>query len=169
MRDSRPEFVVDANVLIDYWNSDITVLTLVSRIIGRIHIPDAVLENVSTLDAGDCDQLGLTIVQPNLDQLLEAGEKRGGLAYDDRLCLILARDHGWLCLTNDKALRTECADSGIEVAWGLEPMLTLVAQGALDVADAESVASYIHESNPAFITKAIIERFHDKLHELATG
>ena len=53
--------------------------------------------------------------------------------------------------------------------WGLEPMLTLVAQGALEVADAESVALSIHESNPAFITKAILKRFHDKLHELVSG
>ncbi len=167
MRRPKTGFVVDANVLIDYSNADMTVLGLLSRVVGPVYISDAVLENVASIDRSDCDQLGFTIALPTLDQLLEAGAKRGKLAHDDCLCLILARDNGWLCITNDKALRAECADVNVEVQWGLEPMLSLVAHGELDIDEAESVAWKIHETNPAFVTKAIVNEFKSKLRRLA--
>ena len=159
----RIALVVDANVLIDYANADLTVLSLVSRVMGPLHVPDVVLDKVDQLDRHDCDQLGMRIVEPSLEQLLEAGEKRGRLAYDDRLSLILARDNTWTCITNDKALRAECAEVGVEVLWGLQPMLTLVANGELGVEDAENVAANIHESNPAFVTEEVVEKFKSKL------
>ena len=167
MRRPKIGFVVDANVLIDYANADLTVLALAARVIGPVHVPEVVIEKVSAVDVSDCDQLGLRIVQPTLEQLLEAGEKRGKLADDDWLCLILARDNGWLCITNDKALRVECAAVGVEVQWGLEPMLTLAARGELNTDEAESVAWAIHETNPAFVTKAIVNEFKNKLRHLS--
>jgi hypothetical protein len=78
----KPGFVVDANVLIDYANVDLTVLTVFSTSVAPIYVPDAVLEKVSALDPGDCDQLGFVVHQPTLEQLLEAGDRRGRLAYE---------------------------------------------------------------------------------------
>jgi rRNA-processing protein FCF1 len=161
-------FVVDANVLIDYSNADLTVLGLLSKIVGPVLVSDAVLENVEDLDRNDCDQLGLAMAQPTLDQMLEAGEKRAKLAYDDWMCLILARDNGLLCITNDKALRAECSGAGVKVLWGLEPMLTLASHGVLEFEEAESVAWRIHENNPAFVTKTIVNRFLKKLQRIVS-
>jgi rRNA-processing protein FCF1 len=161
--------VADANVLIDYANADVSVLSLVSRVVGPLHVPDAVLDKVAALDRNECDQLGLKIAEPTLEQLLEAGDRRGKLAHDDRLCLILARDNGWRCITNDKALRAECVEARVEVLWGLEPMLTLVAESELTTHEAETVAWGIHETNPAFVTKEIVTRFKSKLRRIATA
>lgn len=162
------DLVVDANVLIDYVNTDISVLSLVARVIGPLHVPDAVLDKVGALDRSECEQLGLQVAEPTLEQLLEAGDRRGRLAHDDRLCLILARDNRWRCITNDKALRAECAGVGVDVLWGLEPMLTLVAEGELNSGEAEAVAWAISESNPAFVTREIVMRFKNKLRRIAT-
>jgi len=163
----KTSFVVDANVLIDYANTDLTMLSLVSRIVGPLHVPDAVLDMVAAVNRNDCDQLDLKIVEPTLEQLLEAGERRGRLAHDDRLCLILARDNGWVCITNDKALRAECAEENVEVLWGLEPMLTVVAEGELSAEEAEAVAWSIHKTNPAFVSEALVTKFKSKLRHLA--
>ena len=163
MRQAPSGFVVDANVLIDYAKSDLAVLALLSRVIARVHVPDAVLAKVTQVEVSDCDELGLRVVQPNLDQLLEAGEKAGRLADDDWLCLIVARDNGWACITNDRALRAECGAAAVELLWGLEPMLALVSIGELAVNDAEAVAWRIHESNPAFVTSGIVTTCASKL------
>lgn len=168
MRRSTTGFVVDANVLIDYSNADLTVLGLLSKTVSPVYVSDAVLENVEGLDRSECDQLGLVIAQPNLEQMIEAGDRRIKLAYDDWMCLILARDNGWLCVTNDKALRAECAGAGVKVQWGLEPMLTLASHGVLESEEAESVAWCIHDSNPAFVTEAIVKRFAKKLRRIVS-
>jgi len=159
-------FVVDANVLIDYANADLTVLSILSREIGPVFVPDAVLDKVDQLDRNDCDQLAIRVAEPSLEQLLDAGQRRGRLAFDDSLCLILARDNGWICTTNDKALRSECAKIGVDVQWGLQLLIALVEKGELMVEDAESIASAIHETNPAFVTREILNTFKEKVRRI---
>ena len=160
---TRSGFVVDANVLIDFESADLAILGVFAKKVGPVFVPNAVIENVSAVSLGDCDRIGLRLIQPNLDQLIEAGENRGRLAFDDWLCLILARDHAYQCISNDKALRAECINCGVSVMWGLEPMLILAAQGELSCDEAESVAWKIHESNPVFVTESIISAFMNKL------
>lgn len=169
MAQVKTALVVDANVLIDYANADATVLSLISKVIGPLNVPDAVLDKVGQLDRHDCDELGIKVVEPSLEQLIEAGERRGRLAYDDRICLILARDNVWICITNDKALRSKCAEIGVEVLWGLQPMITLVAEDELGSEDAELIALSIHEANPAFVTEEIVERFKNKLRRITNN
>ena len=50
-------FVLDANVLIDYSESDPSVLTLASRHVGRIHVPSVLLEDIDALDESECGRL----------------------------------------------------------------------------------------------------------------
>lgn len=96
--------VVDANVLIDYLAADVTILQRVSCHLGTIHIPRQVLREVPRIDPDDCRRLDLRIVDETVEQLLEAGQHRGRLSFHDQLCLILARDADWMCVTNDRAL-----------------------------------------------------------------
>lgn len=165
----RRRLIADANVLIDYVGADTSVLSLLARHAGALHVPAQVLLNVDGLDAAECERLGLTVVDPSLEQLLEAGRRRGGLALDDHVCLVMARDHGWCCLTNDRALRNACGREGIPVLWGLEAMLGLVETALLPPVNAIEVATLIHKGNPMFVTSTVLAEFESKVLRLMHG
>jgi predicted nucleic acid-binding protein len=166
MRTPGQSLVVDANVLIDYLASDVTVLQLVSRHIGTVHIPRLLLQEVPRIDPDQCGRLGLEIVDETLEQVLEAGERRGRLSFYDRLCLILARDAGWACVTNDRALRNSCEELAIPAFWGLELMIRLAAERHLTIEAAINIATAIQKSNPRHISEEILERFSLRLSAL---
>ena len=99
--------ILDANVLIDYCATDRSILTLISRHVGQIHVPVELLEEVKALDESECDRLGLHVFEPELEQLAAAGKRRPGLSYYDHLCLLVAKQGGWTCVTNDGKLRRD--------------------------------------------------------------
>jgi predicted nucleic acid-binding protein len=163
-----PGFVIDANVLIDYADSEPSILTLFSKNIGTIHIIPDVLEKVEQLNMKECCRLGLVIAEPTLEQYLEAGKKIPGLAFDDTLCLILARDNHWTLISTDKALRSACKKVGVPLLWGLELMLPLVEKNLLIDSIALKTAAHIHSVNPKFVHQQILEHFIKKVSELKT-
>lgn len=77
------------------------------------------------------------------------------------MCLILARDEGWTCVSNDGPLRRACSASGATVMWGLQMMLELVAAGGLEVGEAIAVAEAIAAEN-RWIGTGVIEAFKRK-------
>lgn len=159
--------LLDADVLIDYASTDPTILALVARRIGHLHVVRSVLREVSQITESECVQFGIEIVEPSLAQLLEAGAARPGrLSFNDRLCLNIARDSGWTCVTNDRALRKACGERRVPVWWGLELLLALVREDELDRDAAMGVATAIHESNVRHISAEILERFARKLERL---
>jgi predicted nucleic acid-binding protein len=155
--------ILDANVLIDYCATDRSILTLISRHVGQIHVPVELLEEVKALDENECDRLGLHVFEPALEQLAAAGKRRPGLSYYDHLCLLVAKLGGWTCVTNDGKLRRECAAEKVPVLWGLEPMIALVGAGHLTVAEAKKVALAIQKENPLYITATVIKRFVQRM------
>jgi predicted nucleic acid-binding protein len=155
--------ILDANVLIDYCATDRSILTLISRHVGQIHVPVELLEEVNALDESECDRLGLHVFEPDLEQLAAAGKRRPGLSYYDHLCLLVAKLGGWTCVTNDGKLRRECAVEKVPVLWGLEPMIALVGAGHLTVAEAKKVALAIQKENPLYITTAVIRKFVQRI------
>ena len=157
--------VVDANVLIDYATADESVLGLVVRYIGPVYVPRDVLDEAHRVDEDMCIRLGLQIAEGSLDQLLQAGVGGGGLSFQDRMCLILARDHGWVCVSNDRRLRRACEEVGVETRWGLQLMLEVVAAGGLDPESAVSVAETIGRRN-AWLGAAVVEAFTRKVRGL---
>lgn len=159
--------ILDANVLIDYCATDRAVLTLISKHIGQINVPSALLDEVEYLDASECDRLAIHVVEPALEVLAGAGKRRPGLSYYDHLCLLAAKQGGWICVTNDGRLRRECMSEKVAVLWGLEPMVDLVAGGHMTVAQAREVATRIHQSNPLFITIEIVARFATRIRTAA--
>lgn len=167
LEEERHLLVVDANVLIDYLSADLSILGLADRYFGKIHVPRAILDEVHQLSEADCDRLGLRLVEASVGQLLEAGRGGGRLSFIDRLCLILARDGGWTCVTNDGALRKACGAASVSVLWGLELMTGLVAQGRLTPEAALKVARAIQVANPRHISGEILERFERKVRRLS--
>ena len=159
MATSRELLLIDADVLIDYAVAEVGILSLVTRHVGAVHVVESVLSEAPRLRPSDCDRLGIQIVQPSLDQLLQAGESRGRLSFNDRLSLVVARDAGWTCVSNDRALRKACGEQHVPVWWGLELMLALVRIRELEAKSALAVAQAIQLSNPRHITAEILERF----------
>lgn len=88
-------FIADANVLIDYVKTNPQILGLVSKHVGPVYVVADVLEEVEQLDAEQCHAIGLTIVEGTLAQITEASQRGGPLSFEDKLCLILARDNRW--------------------------------------------------------------------------
>lgn len=149
--------LVDANVLIDFALADRAVLALVAGHVGAVHVPRDVLAEVDQLDEAACAELGLVVVDGTLEQLAEAGAGSGRLSFEDRLCLILARDNGWTCISNDGRLRRECEAAGVAVMWGLQLMLELVARGTMTPDAAIEVAEAIGRVNPRMRPEVIDE------------
>jgi rRNA-processing protein FCF1 len=103
------------------------------------------------------------VFEPELEMLGAAGKRRPGLSYYDHLCLLVAKQGGWTCVTNDGKLRRECAAEKVPVLWGLEPMIDLVGAGHLTVAEAKKVALAIQKENPLYITSAVIKKFVQRI------
>jgi len=157
------ELVADANVLIDYAQTDPSVLTLHVRHFGPIYVPSVILDEVDQLDAADCESLELTVVEEPLEILVAASEERGPLSFEDKVCLLLARANKWICITNEKPLHRACKQDKIASIWGLRLMIELVHAEQLSRDSAIEVAQAIHRINPRYITPEILERFEAEL------
>lgn len=160
--DKTAGLVADADVLIDYVDSDMGVLSLVSRHIAPVYVPSPVFEEVEQLNEKQATQLAISIIEPTLAQAMEAEAGRGVTSFQDQLCLIVARDGGWSVFTNDKKLRSCCKEAKIPCLWGLEAMVILVRQKHLRPPDAARVATRIAEVNNR-ITKHVLKTFLGKI------
>lgn len=152
-------FILDANVLIDYCKSDKSILALVSKHVGVVHLASPVFDEVKQLSLDELPDLSIDLAEPDLGQILAARSRRGPLSFQDHLCLILALANTWTCVTNDGKLRRECETQGITTMWGLEPLALLADAKQISREAALDVARKIQESNPRFITDEIIKRF----------
>ena len=128
----RPLLLMDANVLIDFCDADVTVIPLVSKHIGQVHVPRPILDD-EVEQSGELDwtELEIIAVEPSLAVVSEAAANpRAGLSFHDTLCLLLARDNGWTCVTNDARLRRECVTERVPTLWGFE-LLALLVEGVV--------------------------------------
>ena len=154
--------VPDANVLIDYVEADAGLLGLVAQHLASVHVPSPVLAEVRRLSPREAKRLGIDVVEPTLQQATEAALGGGPTSFQDRLCLVVARDGKWTCLTNDKALRKSCEPVGIPCLWGMEVMRLLVQSGHLPARRAWATAQKMAAGNP-YITQPILARFKSQL------
>ena len=160
----RTFWLMDANVLLDYCSSDINVLALVGRHLGKVCVPSVVLAEVRELDAAKCELYGIHVMEPTLEQVQEAMCKRGGpLSLQDLVCFVMCRDHGWICVSNDRKLRAKCEHEDISVCWGLELLIRLAEGRYLDITAALHTAEKIWRSNPYFINDKVMESFRRQL------
>ena len=158
-----PFLILDANTLIDFCKCDKTIIKLICTYVGQIHLATPVLSEIKEIDEGACIELGIKLVEPELGQIMLAVEKKGSLSFQDNICLILAKEHGWTCVTNDKPLRRMCKKEGIPLIWGIQLICILVELGGLPVKHARSIILEIHESNPKYITDIIVQKAFKRL------
>jgi predicted nucleic acid-binding protein len=159
----RPVFVIDSSVIIDYKQTDIEILRLVSNHLGRILVSPATLAEIKDFDRHDCTLLGLEIINPALDEYIQAAShKEPGLSAEDYLCLILAKRLSAICLCNDRAMHKACRGHRVQCMWGLRPMLELVQMRTIPPKTAWRIAQQIY-SNNVYITETVIVDFRNKL------
>ena len=155
-------FIIDANVLIDYCKTDLSILTIFSKVIGTINIPTPIIyDEVSQISITKAEKFFLNPIEPTLEQLIEAKTfKRSH--FCDNLCFLIGQGNGYTCITNDKHLKRLCKEHNVPSIWGLEIMVILVKKDKISQKKAITVASAIRKSN-SFITNEIIQRFKNKI------
>jgi hypothetical protein len=152
----------DACVLIDFYEADPALFSLVAKHVGEVHVALPVLEEVEQLDESAATSLGITVDDLPGEVLLEAAARRGGLSFEDRICLVAAQKTEWTCVTNDKALKNACIDAKVPSLWGLEALALLVESGGLPANDARDLATVMHGRNRR-IGDAVLQRFYKRI------
>jgi predicted nucleic acid-binding protein len=153
----RTFLILDANVLIDLLQCDKMILPLISEYVGQVAVATTILEEVQEFTTDDCIELGILLVEPSLEQVMTAVENPGPLSFYDWLCFLLAEEGRWICVTNDKALRKQCASSNLTVMWEVEMLCLLVEAGGLPKEQCKEIIQSIKKNNPFFITDSIVE------------
>jgi hypothetical protein len=163
---SRHSILLDADVLIDYWNSDRSVLGLMVEHLGTIGVPSLLLEeearDISTPQ--DLTILGAKLLEPELSEVFAASSiSRAGLSFCDNLCLLMAKRLGFFCATNDTKLRKACKAESIRTIRSLRLLIMLVANQGISANAAFAVAKKMHDNNPKYITEKILQEFTEKI------
>lgn len=150
---AREAAICDANVLIDYADSDENIIRELVRYWGKVYVPTRILHEVKRLPQTRAEELGLTIIETPL--VLPSAS---GLSGPDRACLHFVITEGWVCIANDKALRKECQRRGGTVVWGLEMLAKLVEAQQITKTRAIDIAMCIQMINPE-ISEALLTDF----------
>lgn len=164
MKKNTHQFLIlDANILIDFFKCDKTIIKLICSYVGQIYLATPVFNEVKEINESDCIELGIVLAEPDINHLLLAAERRGPLSFQDHLCLILAKENGWTCVTNDKPLRKECEWENVPLIWGIELICILVESGGLPSNHAWGIILQIQQNNPKYITDEIVRRAFQRL------
>ena len=115
--------LADADVLIDYRESELAILALVGQHVARVAVLPPVLDEVHGVTATECAEFGIEIVEVETAPMLQAAEIESRVSFNDRLCLVMCRENEWTCVTNDGALRRLCERHGVETRFGLGLMV----------------------------------------------
>lgn len=163
MEKNKRFLILDANVLIDFIKCDKSIIKLICTYVGQIYLATPILDEIKDLCETDCIELGINLVEPELEHLLLAAQPIGPLSFQDKLCLILARKYSFTCVSNDKPLRQKCEMEGIPLIWGIELICIVVESGGLPADNAKDIILAIHHDNPKYITRTIVESAFERL------
>ena len=163
-RDPTPLLILDACVLIDYIKAEPGLFKIIAGCIGPVHVVSTVYEEVVQLTSlQHMADLGISLVEPEIDDGFEAEQMTGRTSFQDNICLLTAKRLGMICITNDRSLRTACSGHNVPIMWGLELLLQIVESGGLDYKSAIEIGRQIHANNPRHISPKVIADFEKKL------
>ena len=132
------------------------------QVVGLLHVVGPVVDEVNEIDDEDeLGELGLVIIEPEIEDAFAAVSQPGPTSFQDRLSLLVAKRHNFTCVTNDKNLRKLCEQEGVPILWGLQLLAELHMAGGISGKEAEKLAQAIRASNPKHITAQIISRFKE--------
>jgi rRNA-processing protein FCF1 len=151
---------MDACVLIDFIKVDRSIFEFIMKYVGPVFVVSPVVDEVNEIDnEEELVELGLIIIEPELEDAFAAASVSGPTSFQDRLCLNTAKRYGFTCVTNDINLRKLCEKENVPILWGLELLSQLHQAGGISAQKAIKIAQQIHKINPKHITVKIVERF----------
>lgn len=68
-------------------------------------------------------------------------------SFEDALCLMIAKERGWTCVSNDRRLRFAFGTENVPVLWGFDILMLLVDARALSASAASDMATRIASNN----------------------
>jgi hypothetical protein len=125
-------------------------------------VPSPILDEVEQLDRAGCERLGLTVIDPRAEQLLESGAGVGKMSRADNICRIVAHDGHHGCITNDARLHRSCKDQRIEAIRGFRLLIELVEAEELTRVKANEVATGI-QRRKKLIGEDVLEAFRREI------
>ena len=155
--------LADSCVLIDFLDACPEILSSLARDYAVVHVASPILEEVEGLDSDGCAAAGLVVIEPTSEQLSEAVMRREGLSFQDWLCLVVSRDGGMTCVTNDRRLRKACGRAGVATMRGLRCLLELAREGHISKDEARTAADRLHGVDPLYIDARLIAAFRARL------
>ena len=127
----RPKVLLsDADVLIDYRDSDLSILALVVQHLAPVHVVRDVVAEVDDLSLARCRELGLTVIEVEPEVLLQLATLPRRLSRYDRLSLQVCRENDWICVTNDRLLRRTCGEYSLTDSTGWLGLIVRQAGGS---------------------------------------
>jgi rRNA-processing protein FCF1 len=157
-------YILDANILIDFARSDERPLKLFCDKFP-VKIPDLVFNEVDDLCRSSCRKNGIEIIETEISILAEAGRRVNALSFQDNIVLLTSRAEQYICITNDKRLRTECEALGVKCIWGLEILLELVRKQVISKQIAKNYFEKLAKVNNRLNAK-IRENFEKALSDI---
>lgn len=152
--------LLDACVLIDFLEADQTVFRSISQHVAPLHVISPVVEEIrSCRSTNELEQLGVIVIEPEIEDAYTAARAPGAISFPDLLCCLTAKRLGMVCVTNDKCLRRFCRQHAVSVVWGLELLAQLNRTKGITQERAINLAERIHFSNPRHITTVILAQF----------
>ena len=91
MAAARTVLLADADVLIDYRESEFGILELVALHVGRVAVLTPVLAEVRGVTAAQCGRLGIEVLEVETEVMVQATEIESSVSFNDRLCLVACR------------------------------------------------------------------------------
>lgn len=147
-RKEKPYLILDVNILFDLFKCDEDLIPLISNGVGKIQMASSVLEQIKFINESDCNSLGIHLIEPNAMQLFSAMTRRGTLSFFDHLCLILAKENGWTCVTNSNPLRRECEIESVPFIWRNDIIRHIALSGAITSPTTKKFLKQLAQLNP---------------------
>ena len=72
--------LLDANVLIDFYDADPTVFAIIGSSVGEIQVASPVLGEVGQLSEVEAQRIGLKVIDPPIEMLTRVASPGGALA-----------------------------------------------------------------------------------------
>ena len=160
------EFLLDSCVMIEILHVEESLLYRIGKI-GQPTFVDAMLGEVPMLTDDLIDTFDIKIVEADWEDMTCASleSQSGPLSFQDILCYLTAKRHGFTCLTMDKKLYEKCQSLGIPVLRFLALLLHLVQKGVLTKTEAREYARKSCQRNPRMVP-AVFNDFLEKLDSL---